>query len=747
MSTLFEYDVFLSYSTKDKAIVHDLAERLSDDGVRVWLDDWVIEPGDSIPLKIQQGIEQSRTLLMCMSPDYFESEWGKLESLSLLFRDPTNTQRRFIPVLVTDCEPPDIIAQFAYIDWRLPTDKAYEKLRASSRGRDVPASVPASLTDLNIQESAVLEGHQKPVYFIVITPDGKTAISGSEDQTLKVWDLAARECQATFEGHDGTVHELAITPDGKIVVSSSEDKTLKVWDLATGECQATFEGHTGQVYGVCITPDGKTVISGSEDETLKVWDLATGECQATFEGHEDKVYGGLITSDSQTFISKSDDGTLKVWDLATGKCQATFEGHAGGIYGLAITPDGKTIVSGSEDQTLKIWDLESGKCRATFEGHTGVVIGVSITPDGKTVISGSRDETLKVWDLKTGYCLATFIDHTDEVFGVAITPDGRSAISASHDLTLRIWQLPEPYSSDGIPDTRYTNAKVILAGDTGVGKSGLALRLTSNNFEPTISTDAHWASQFKLAHAAEATDIVREIWLWDFAGQPDYRLIHQLFMDETQLAVLVFNPQQENPFEGLGQWDSDLEKASRRAFNKLLVAGRCDRGGLMVSKQGIEEFQQERGFAAYLETSAQTGAGCDDLRQAIIDNIDWDSIPWTATTQTFKTLKEEIIKLRDEGQVLLRMAELKQQLELRLPDEAFTIDELRAVVGLLAGPGLVWKLEFGDFVLLQPERINAYASALIRKVREHPEEIGCILEQDILNANLDFQDMQRLLPE
>ncbi|NMF83934.1 hypothetical protein [Nodosilinea sp. P-1105] len=186
-------------------------------------------------------------------------------------------------------------------------------------------------------------------------------------------------------------------------------------------------------------------------------------------------------------------------------------------------------------------------------------------------------------------------------------------------------------------------------------------------------------------------------------------------MDETQLAVLVFNPQQENPFEGLGQWDSDLEKASRRAFNKLLVAGRCDRGSLMVSKQSIEEFQTERGFSAYLETSAQTGAGCDDLRQVIIENIDWDSIRWTATTQTFKTLKEEIIKLRDEGKVLLRMVELKQQLELRLTDETFTMEELRAVVGLLSGPGLVWKLEFGDFMLLQPERINAYSSALIRK--------------------------------
>ena len=79
-------------------------------------------------------------------------------------------------------------------------------------------------------------------------------------------------------------------------------------------------------------------------------------------------------------------------------------------------------------------------------------------------------------------------------------------------------------------------------------------------------------------------------------------------------------------------------------------------------------------------------------------------------------LKDAIVKLKDEGKVLLRIAELKQQLDMRLPEEQFSLDELRAVVGLLAGPGVVRQLDFGDFVLLQPERINAYAAAVIRSV-------------------------------
>ena len=136
MRGTFKYDVFLSYSSKDKEIVTALAERLKKDGLRVWLDSWEIKPGDSIPLKIQQELEQSRTLIMCMSPAYFGSEWGTVEHQTLLFRDPTNAQRRFIPLLIEDCTRPDIIAQFAYVDWRALSDDAYAEILASCRSKD-----------------------------------------------------------------------------------------------------------------------------------------------------------------------------------------------------------------------------------------------------------------------------------------------------------------------------------------------------------------------------------------------------------------------------------------------------------------------------------------------------------------------------------------------------------------------------------------------------------------------------------
>ena len=278
---------------------------------------------------------------------------------------------------------------------------------------------------------------------------------------------------------------------------------------------------------------------------------------------------------------------------------------------------------------------------------------------------------------------------------------------------------------------------MLLTGDSGAGKTGLAQRLVHRAFEASYSTDAVWATQLKLEEDGPIPEgMEREIWLWDFAGQADYRLIHQLYMDGTDLALLVFDPQKDNPFEGLAQWDHDLTRAAAgRPFVKRLVAGRCDRGGLRVSHGQVEEFRGRRGFAGYHETSARTGDGCDDLRQAIAASIPWDRLPKTSSPTIFKRIKEEILKLKDAGRVLLRMAELKQVLELRMIGEPFTPEILRTVVGLLANAGVVWSLDFGGYVLLQPERINAYAGALVRAVRAHSDEIGCIAEANVLAGN------------
>jgi GTPase SAR1 family protein len=230
-----------------------------------------------------------------------------------------------------------------------------------------------------------------------------------------------------------------------------------------------------------------------------------------------------------------------------------------------------------------------------------------------------------------------------------------------------------------------------------VGKTGLSKRLASDVWEPSDSTVGAWATQWKLP-VAPGEGVERGIWLWDFGGQADQRLIHQLYMDETALAVLVFDGQKEDLFETLGQWDRDLTRASRKKFAKLLVAGRVDAGGLRVGRSEVEKFAAERKFRGFLETSAKRNLGCEELKRAILDAIKWDELPCRTTEVLFKRLKEEIIRLKDEGRVLMRFNELRETLQLRLSGEfkRFADEELRAVLTLLAGPGVVWELAFGS---------------------------------------------------
>lgn len=744
MAETFTYDVFISHSEKDKPAVRELAERLRKDGLRVWFDEWEIKPGDAILLKIQEGLEQSRTLVLVMSQHASASEWVTFEHHSVLFRDPTNQQRRFIPVRLDDAEVRDALKQFAYVDWRQRSEEQYARLLAACR----PAAAETeSVTERKGQAkpTKIFKGHTEAVWAVAVTPDGQHVVSGSPDNTIRVWKLNSGRCIATLKGHTAGVPGLAVAPDGLCVVSCSWDNTMRVWDLDSRRCLATLEGHTNYVIGVAVTPDGLHVISGSMDNTLRVWELDSGRCISTLKWHIAGVPGVALTPDGRHIISGSMDNTLRIWELDSGRCIATLRGHTDEVNGVTVTLDGRHVISCSDDNTVRVWEFNSRRCLATLEGHTSYVQGVVVTPDGYRIVSGSADGTVRVWELDTGNCIATLEGYGGPVFGVAVTPDGRHIVSGSSDGTVQMWELPpDNKKSSESGAARYTNAKVLLVGDSGVGKSGLALRLTEDRFEPTISTDGAWATQVKLPHEPQTEDIEREILLWDFAGQADYRLVHQLFMDETALAVFVFNPQSENPFEGISQWDHDLRRATRYPYRKLLVAGRCDRGGLMISRESIERFCAEYGFAEYLETSAYTGAGCLELKEAIIRNIPWNEIPWTTSPRIFKLLKGELIRFKDEGQELLRTAELKQQLEVNLPKETFRVEDVRAVIRLLVGIGVVWQLDFGDFILFRPELINFYASALIRSVRAHIDEIGCITEAQVLAGQLDYQDMKRL---
>jgi small GTP-binding protein len=305
---------------------------------------------------------------------------------------------------------------------------------------------------------------------------------------------------------------------------------------------------------------------------------------------------------------------------------------------------------------------------------------------------------------------------------------------------------------------RYVAAKVVLLGESAVGKTSLAYRLIGDRYAPTYSTHGMNIWRLDLPLPPNATP-EREALLWDLAGQEDYRLIHRLFLEETALALLLINPQKDDPFAEADDWLKALETAasnheSQRRVPRLLVFSKIDVGGMKMGHAKIERFCEQHGFSGWVATSAKTGENCSDtenggspskLKQMIAEHIPWDQLPRTATPRVLAELKNALMTVRDEDDIrLLRFPELAQRLVRALPGERFGESEVRTAVTLLANHGLVRPLKFGDLVLLRPDLLNGYAGAIIRAARAHKDEIGCVSEADIYQGDFDFTGVDRL---
>ncbi|MEH2276031.1 MAG: hypothetical protein V7K40_14895 [Nostoc sp.] len=164
----------------------------------------------------------------------------------------------------------------------------------------------------------------------------------------------------TLQGHSSSVNSVAFSLDDKMLASGSDDKTIKLWDVKTGAQICTLQAHSGLVRSVAFSPDGKILASGSSDNTIKLWDITTGAQIHTIQAHSDSLRSVAFSPDGKTLASGSSDNTIKLWDVKTGAQIRTLQAHSQWVWSVAFSPDGKTLASGSYDNTIKLWDVKTG---------------------------------------------------------------------------------------------------------------------------------------------------------------------------------------------------------------------------------------------------------------------------------------------------------------------------------------------------------------------------------------------------
>ena len=303
---------------------------------------------------------------------------------------------------------------------------------------------------------------------------------------------------------------------------------------------------------------------------------------------------------------------------------------------------------------------------------------------------------------------------------------------------------------------RYVNAKVVLLGDTGVGKSGLGIVLSGQPYRATDSTHGRnvWTFASQEVDKPGTGTQTQEVLLWDLAGQPGYRLVHQLHLNEVAVALIVFDSRSEtDPFSGVKHWVRALAQARQVEGSRAvpvrtyLVAARADRGGVAVTRERIQGMLDDFGLDGFFETSAKEGWQLAELARAIRESIDWDSQPMVSSNALFQAIKEFLLEEKEQGRLLSTTADLFHGFRRAHPDLAEQPDLLASFevcVGRVESRGLITRLHFGDLVLLQPELLDSYASAMIQAAKDEPEGLGFIPKEEALEGRFRFPETERV---
>ncbi len=292
--------------------------------------------------------------------------------------------------------------------------------------------------------SGDLEGHGGPVKALAVSVDGEVVLSGSFDYSMMVWNVSTpgmpQELHRVSE-HDGAVNAVAFLPDGKHALTGSDDGIARLVDMSSGKVVHAFKGHEHKIVGLSVSADAKLFATASWDRTVRVWSLADQRELYVLKGHRNTVNAAVFSVDGKELFSTGTDGTIREWRMSDGQEDRIIYNHGWGVNVLAALPGGEQLAFGALNGTGAVLDIRSGEIVHELAQRDRPILSLAVSEAHHLIAMGGGDGIVSVHDMSDWTPVKLLDNPYGPIWALAFSHDGDGLYMGGLDDLVHYWQF------------------------------------------------------------------------------------------------------------------------------------------------------------------------------------------------------------------------------------------------------------------------------------------------------------------